>query len=212
MSDPYSILGVAADASTTELEAGYIRARARALAAAGGDQEAAQEDLAALDRAWAELTDRHAPEISAPVTVKGAHLKLATVDAQSLAPQLLPDGRPARLCPYCGLANPVQVSTCGQCHQQIMRECPACGYPIGIAERVCARCETAIVEHDQRHFAQALSVQRQVQDERGASDTRVRVLEAGHLARAWQGVLFYIVVALLIVGALGLVVMSLVRR
>jgi predicted nucleic acid-binding Zn ribbon protein len=201
MPDPYVVLGVARDASLVDIEAAYVRARSRALADAGSDQRVAEPRLAELDSAWTELNAQPALKATAPVTIKSAHRQLVPVAGQPLAPPS-PVARPTRECPYCNLPNPPQVSTCGQCGQQIMRECPACGNPVGIAERVCSRCEVAILDHDQRRFAEALSVQHTVQDERNASDTRVRVLEAGHLARAWQGVLFWIVVGMLVLGAI----------
>jgi hypothetical protein len=207
MADPYAILGVASDAPLSEVEASYARARGQALAA-GGDERATEARLAELDRAWSQLKDRPSVGGAAPATAKGAHdHRLAPLQPHALAQQPLM-GQTDRVCPYCGGHNPVQVTTCGECGQQIMRECPACGFAVGLVDRVCGRCGTAILEHDQRRFAEALSVQRRVQEERTTSDTRVRELEATHLARAWQGVLFWLVVAALVVGAVtGLVTM-----
>lgn len=212
MLDPYEALGISRSATPAEVESAYVRARGRALAEAGGDERDAEQRLALLDRAF-ELIGGTVRPPPGSVSVDQDGQSTALVVSQPTAPMVgtaAPTG-PRRTCPHCGALNPVQVATCGECGQQIMRECPACGHPVGLAERVCPRCQTPITEYDQRRFGEALSAQRKVQEERTESDVRVRALEEMHLARAWQGVWFWVVFFAISAVAAGVVLLLLSR-
>jgi hypothetical protein len=206
MFDPYAALGVSRSATPSEIQEAYIRARGQALAAAGADERETQDRLAELDRAF-EIVSGAVDGTETDPTMPHA---LVVAQPTAVASTAVAAG-PQRQCPDCGAPNPVQVSTCGSCGRQIMRECPACGNPVGVADRVCPRCHTPVAEYDQRRFGEALSLERNIQRERTESDARVRAQEEVHLARAWQGVLFWAIVLVMCLAALGVVVLLLTR-
>jgi hypothetical protein len=70
---------------------------------------------------------------------------------------------------------------------------------MALDEALCPRCGTLVGEYDRRRFAEALAAGERIQEERRLSETRVDALEARHRLNAWQGLLFWIAAAVILV-------------
>ncbi len=213
MADLYQTLGVLPTAMPDEITTAYARERARLIAqeaAAEAGNPGAAGQLQALDEAYATLSDasrRAAYDRSAGGGSSPGALIVSTQPNAIVVPQT-PVPVVQQACPHCGALNPVQATMCSQCGQQVSRSCPNCGQPVLLNQTVCPRCNTVLKEYDLRRYAEAVVVEKYVNEDRSASEARVQAAEAVHRVRAVQGMFFWLVVCGTCVGLMVLAVLA----
>lgn len=204
MTDHYKRLELTPTATQKEIRAAHAKLRAEWQELARKGDEQASEQLRLLDEAYATLADRNrraAYDRSLRNRTPGGALALTTQSASIVVPDSPPVTMLERPCLHCGKLNPIQVTICQHCGQQVARPCPQCGQPVPLRQAVCPRCNIPIQEYDQHRFAEATLVEQRVQHERHESKSRHQALEAMHKAMHRQGAIFWLAV-LVACGAL----------
>ncbi len=214
MPDYYQILNVPPGCGLDEIQAAFIRERARwkDLAVAGDENAIAQlqmldeafKALAAHDQGVGDSVSQATTQTEEPAKQASA---LAVRTAGSLALQTPVEPMAQRECPHCGASNPAQATSCLECGIQIMRPCPQCGQQVELRHNVCHRCHTVISEYDQRSFTVSAASEQRVQQERREAEARHQVLVEVQRAMARQGAVFWLFV---IMACLALTVLAFV--
>lgn len=200
MSNYYQLLNLQPTASTAEVTAAYQRERARLSAS---NPEDLDQQIQAIEEAYAVLSDsgqRAAYDRSLNANSPSKSLVVAAQPAAIMAPAVSPVPLIQQECWNCGKPNPVVATNCAYCGSQLSRPCPQCGQSVALNQTVCPRCNTFLPEYDKRRFTEAIAVDKQVQEERYISETRVETLEAIHTTNRNAGVVFWLVVFALCVG------------
>lgn len=203
MTDYYQLLNLQPTATTSEIKTAYAHKRAKLSTSEAETEEQIAEQLSALDEAYAMLNDpnrRAAYDRSLHADSQAKALAIAEQPSAIVAPHAPPVPIVQQACPHCGALNPIQATMCSECGEQVSRPCPNCGQPVILGQTVCTRCDTFVPEYDKRRFAEAVSTEQRVQQERRASEARVAALEVVHRANARWGALFWLVVVALCIG------------
>jgi hypothetical protein len=200
MPDIYTILNLDPNATQDEIAAAYNHKHAELISQASVDANMDQQ-LKQLEDAYAQLSKRSQlaiPQAPPPHIPIDPSLNLVN---QFDAP-IIDRADPVVIvsCPNCGSPNPSQAMICMACGQQMSRPCPNCGKPVLLTQTVCPRCNALIRETDQFRLAEAIHTNKQIQQERLENQVRVNSLEAAHSERIKNGILFWILVILVVIG------------
>lgn len=193
--DYYALLGLTPTAMPQDIQSAYTRRRAELQALALQSDAQAPKQLRLLDEAFAVLSDpnRRAAYDRARRSSTDSALVLAAQPRSVVAPDA-PVPLLAQKCPHCGALNPIQLTVCQECGQQVSRPCPQCGQAVLLNQKVCSRCNTAIEEYDKHRFAEATQIEQQVRQERLEGESRNRALEALNTLLSRQAVVFWLAV------------------
>ena len=199
----YVRLGVLPTSTAQEIMTAYTQKRAEWAALAEQGDEQAPRQLRLLDDAYATLADPNR-RAAYDRPLRGPDASNALILARKPASVVVPDTPAApslvQTCPHCGALNPIQLTFCQECGQQISRSCPQCGQPVRLDDAICSRCNAPVKEYDQRRFAQATQVEQQVEHVRRESESRNRVLEAFNAVLRRQAVIFWVAALVACVG------------
>jgi len=193
-------------ASEDDIRSAYVRERARWMAESI-DEKTMEEALQSLDQAFAILSDaghRAAYDRTLQGELRSTALSVTSIPSVAglptaiLAPPTTPIVQHA--CPWCQAPNPVQATICRECGKQMSRPCPKCNQSVGLDQTICPRCQTFIPEYDQQRFSQSIAVEKQIQEERRATDASTVAADHVYRAGVRMSLAFWIVVILLCIG------------
>ena len=221
MQNNYERLGVSPSATDEEIQDAYVKARAQRMAEAEGqDADAAnrlEAELAALEQAYTAIMQARKRATAEQPTAETPAQEMVQAPAakNSLAQTQPGDASVAqRVCPHCGEPNPLQATRCFHCGQQITRPCPHCGFAVELNKRICPRCEVVIPEYDRQRFAEAMAVEKQVDEDRRTAKARVEAQESVRRTNIRLGLLFWLIATLLGIGicvGLGILLVNLLE-
>lgn len=209
MTTHYQTLKVPHVANEAEIQEAYLKARAAAIAAQPDLEPAQNANLNAVETAYTTLID---PNLRAAYD-----RTLGSLPGSSLMVAGQPDfvfraPAPAapvieQACPHCGTPNPVQLTICQSCGQQVSRSCPSCGQQVLLTFTICPRCNTPLGEYDKFRYAKATSSAQRIDSERREIGKSVAAVEAVNRDWMFSGVAFWV---LLIMVCIGLAVLAVV--
>jgi hypothetical protein len=200
MIDYFEMLGISEEATPEQIQEAFDKKRIELIASIDDDQqrqEAITELQSAIDaigrkKALALIQGDNPPKIIDPLLsmVDNVNSSLHNEMAQFAT---IP-------CVYCSTRNFKEALICSSCGRHISRPCPKCGKILSIQVKICHRCKTILREFDESRIFDASHVKEVKDLERQETQIRVGALEEHHQKRAVYGLVFWLVVAAVLVG------------
>jgi len=200
MTDNFDMLGISEEATPEQIQEAFDRRRVELIASIDDDQQR-QEAIAELQEAFDAIGRRKSLAlVQEDIPPKKIDPLLNMVDNVNSSLHNETDHFATIPCVHCGARNLKEALICSSCGRHISRPCPKCGKILSIEAKICPRCKTILREFDESRIFDASHVKEVKDLERHETQIRVDALEEHHQKRAVYGLVFWLVVAAVLVG------------
>lgn len=200
MTDDFEMLGISEEANPEQIQEAFESKRVELIALIDNVQQR-KEAIAELQRAFDAISRRKSlafiQEDILPIKIDPL---LSMVDNVNSPLHDEIAHYATILCVHCSGRNLKEALICSSCGRHISRPCPKCGKILPIEAKICPRCKTILREFDESRIFDASHVKEVKDLERLETQIRVDALEEHHQKRAVYGLVFWLVVAAVLVG------------
>lgn len=200
MTDNFAMLDISEDANPEQIQEAFDKKRVELIASIEDDQQR-QEAIAELQRAFDAIgRSKSLALVQEDIPQEKSDPLLSMVDNVNSSLHIETDHFATVPCVHCGARNLKESLICSTCGRHISRPCPKCGKILSIEAKICPRCKTILREFDESRIFDASHVKEVKDLERQETQIRVDALEEHHQKRAVYGLVFWLIVAGVLVG------------